>query len=105
MKLREMIASLEASMRPRSAQSSCTSRIRGSGTGCAIGWRAGSKVMPPAEMQIAMLRSLLESEAFENFLAHPVRGAKALFAPGRRVAHGVLDTILHKCPDDGIEEI
>jgi 2-oxoglutarate dehydrogenase E1 component len=51
------------------------------------------------------LRLLLESEAFEVFLHTRYVGQKRFSLQGAESLMVILDTILHRCPGDGIEEI
>jgi 2-oxoglutarate dehydrogenase E1 component len=57
------------------------------------------------EVEIALLRLLLESEAFEVFLHTRYVGQKRFSLQGAESLIVILDTILHLCPDAGIEEI
>src|SRR5205807_902169 len=57
------------------------------------------------EAQIALLRSLLETETFEVFLHTRYVGQKRFSLQGAESLMVILDTILHKCPGVGIEEI
>ena len=57
------------------------------------------------EVQIALLRTLLEAETFETFLHTRYVGQKRFSLQGAESLMVILDTILHKCPQDGIEEI
>ena len=57
------------------------------------------------EVEIAILRLLLESEAFEVFLHTRYVGQKRFSLQGAESIMVILDTILHRCPGDGIEEI
>ncbi len=57
------------------------------------------------EVEIAILRLLLESEAFEVFLHTRYVGQKRFSLQGAESLMVILDTILHRCPGDGIEEI
>ena len=57
------------------------------------------------EVEIALLRLLLESEAFEVFLHTRYVGQKRFSLQGAESLMVILDTILHRCPGDGIEEI
>ena len=62
---------------------------------------------PPAsrEIQIALLRSLLEAETFEVFLHTRYVGQKRFSLQGAEGLMVVLDALLQKCPGDGIVEI
>ena len=57
------------------------------------------------EVQIALLRALLEAELFETFLHTRYVGQKRFSLQGAESLMVILDTILHKCPKSGIEEI
>jgi 2-oxoglutarate dehydrogenase E1 component len=57
------------------------------------------------EAQIAMLRALLEAETFETFLHTRYVGQKRFSLQGAESLMVILDTILRRCPGDGIEEI
>ncbi len=56
-------------------------------------------------VQIALLRALLEAELFETFLHTRYVGQKRFSLQGAESLMVILDTILHKCPAAGIEEI
>src|ERR1700686_110263 len=57
------------------------------------------------EAQIALLRSLLETETFEVFLHTRYVGQKRFSLQGAESLMVILDTILQRCPGVGIEEI
>jgi 2-oxoglutarate dehydrogenase E1 component len=57
------------------------------------------------ETQIAMLRTLLEAETFETFLHTRYVGQKRFSLQGAESLMVILDTILQRCPGEGIEEI
>jgi 2-oxoglutarate dehydrogenase E1 component len=59
----------------------------------------------PRQVKIALLRALLEAESFEIFLHTRYVGQKRFSLQGAEALMVILDTILHKCPTDGIEEI
>jgi len=59
----------------------------------------------PRAVQVALLRALLESELFEMFLHTRYVGQKRFSLQGAETLMVALDTILHKCPDGGVEEI
>ena len=59
----------------------------------------------PKNVQIALLRVLLEAESFETFLHSRYVGQKRFSLQGAESLMVILDTILHKCADVGIEEI
>ena len=107
MTLREMIAALQAIYcRARSARSSCTSRIRECATGCGPD---RSRVRPkrgtPRKCSSRCSRTLLEAETFETFLHTRYVGTKALLAEGAESLMVILDAILQRCPQAGVEEI
>src|SRR6195256_1536862 len=56
-------------------------------------------------VQIALLRALLEAESFETFLHTRYVGQKRFSLQGAESLMVILDTILHKCSEDGVEEI
>src|SRR5438309_6812016 len=60
---------------------------------------------PSPEIQVALLRSLLEAETFEVFLHSSYVGQKRFSLQGAEGLMAILDTLLHKCASDGIEEI
>jgi 2-oxoglutarate dehydrogenase E1 component len=57
------------------------------------------------ETQIALLRTLLEAETFETFLHTRYVGQKRFSLQGAESLMVILDTILQRCPEEGIEEI
>jgi 2-oxoglutarate dehydrogenase E1 component len=59
----------------------------------------------PAAVQIGLLRALLEAESFETFLHTRYVGQKRFSLQGAEALMIILDTILNKCPDAGVEEI
>jgi len=59
----------------------------------------------PRAVQVALLRALLEAESFETFLHTRYVGQKRFSLQGAESLTVILDTILHKCPDGGVEEI
>jgi 2-oxoglutarate dehydrogenase E1 component len=59
----------------------------------------------PRQVQVALLRTLLEAESFEVFLHSRYVGQKRFSLQGAESLMVILDTILHKCPATGIEEI
>ena len=59
----------------------------------------------PRQVQVALLRALLEAESFEIFLHTRYVGQKRFSLQGAESLMVILDTILHKCPGDGVEEI
>ena len=63
------------------------------------------KQSTPAAVQVALLRALLEAESFEIFLHTRYVGQKRFSLQGAETLMVILDTILHKCPEGGVEEI
>src|SRR5438046_5333912 len=59
----------------------------------------------PRQVQVALLRTLLEAESFEVFLHSRYVGQKRFSLQGAESLMVILDTILHQCPAVGIEEI
>jgi len=59
----------------------------------------------PAAVQVALLRALLEAESFEIFLHTRYVGQKRFSLQGSESLMVILDTILHKCTQGGVEEI
>jgi 2-oxoglutarate dehydrogenase E1 component len=57
------------------------------------------------QVEIELLRLLLESEAFEVFLHTRYVGQKRFSLQGAESLMVILDTIVHRCPGAGIEEI
>jgi 2-oxoglutarate dehydrogenase E1 component len=106
MTLREMIALLEriyAGSIGAEFQHIQNTRIRDW-----VRHRLESRISEPPvarETQIALLRSLLEAEMFEVFLHTRYVGQKRFSLQGVEGLMIVLDTLLHKCPGDGVEEI
>src|SRR6266566_5158727 len=64
-----------------------------------------AKAETPRAVQIALLRALLEAESFEVFLHSRYVGQKRFSLQGAEALMVILDTILHKCPGAGVEEI
>jgi 2-oxoglutarate dehydrogenase E1 component len=64
-----------------------------------------AKHQASTQVEIALLRLLLESEAFEVFLHTRYVGQKRFSLQGAESLMVILDTILHRCPSAGIEEI
>src|SRR5205814_48799 len=60
---------------------------------------------PSPEIQVALLRSLLEAETFEVFLHTSYVGQKRFSLQGAEGLMTILDTLLHKCASDGVQEI
>jgi 2-oxoglutarate dehydrogenase E1 component len=63
------------------------------------------KLTTPREVQIALLRALMEAESFEVFLHTRYVGQKRFSLQGAESLMVILDTILHRCPQGGVEEI
>src|SRR5438270_3711355 len=59
----------------------------------------------PRQVKIALLRALLEAESFEVFLHSRYIGQKRFSLQGAESLMVILDTVLHKCPLAGVEEI
>src|SRR5207244_664147 len=59
----------------------------------------------PREVQVALLRALLEAESFETFLHTRYVGQKRLSLQGSESLMVILDMIRHRCPEGGVEEI
>ncbi len=59
----------------------------------------------PRDAQVSLLRALLEAESFETFLHTRYVGQKRFSLQGAEGLMVILDTILQKCPDAGVEEI
>src|SRR5207237_2377538 len=59
----------------------------------------------PRAVQVALLRTLLEAESFETFLHTRYVGQKRFSLQGAESLMVILDTILHTCPEGGVEEI
>src|SRR3989440_1067553 len=57
------------------------------------------------QVKIALLRGLMEAESFEVFLHSRYVGQKRFSIQGAESLMVILDTILHKCPTAGVEEI
>src|SRR5438132_1035104 len=55
--------------------------------------------------RLRLLRALLEAESFEIFLHTRYVGQKRFSLQGSESLMVILDTILHKCPEGGVEEI
>src|SRR5438477_1892664 len=106
MTLREMIALLDqiyASSIGAEFQHIQNTRIREW-----VRHRLESRIFAPSpspEIQVALLRSLLEAETFEVFLHTSYVGQKRFSLQGAEGLMAILDTLLHKCASDGIEEI
>jgi len=63
------------------------------------------KQSTPRAVQIALLRALMEAESFETFLHTRYVGQKRFSLQGAESLMVILDTILHRCPERGVEEI
>src|SRR5947199_5529945 len=59
----------------------------------------------PRQVKIALLRALMEAESFEGFLQSRYVGQKRFSLQGAESLMVILDSILHKCPATGVEEI
>src|SRR5881398_3393490 len=59
----------------------------------------------PRAVQVSLLRALLEAESFEIFLHTRYVGQKRFSLQGAESLMVILDTILHRCPEGGVEEI
>src|SRR5579864_63862 len=59
----------------------------------------------PRQLKIALLRALMEAEAFEGFLHSRYVGQKRFSLQGAESLMVILESILHKCPATGVEEI
>jgi 2-oxoglutarate dehydrogenase E1 component len=59
----------------------------------------------PRQVKSAILRALMEAEAFETFLHSRYVGQKRFSLQGAESLLVILDSILHKCPTVGVEEI
>ncbi|MBX6325178.1 MAG: 2-oxoglutarate dehydrogenase E1 component [Chthoniobacterales bacterium] len=66
--------------------------------------RPHKRATPPA-VQLALLRALLEAESFEVFLHTRYVGQKRFSLQGAESLMVILDSILHRCPEGGVEEI
>src|SRR6266705_5915582 len=63
------------------------------------------KYSTPRQVQLALLRTLMEAESFELFLHSRYVGQKRFSLQGAESLMVILDTILHKCAAVGVEEI
>src|SRR5229473_4330667 len=63
------------------------------------------KYSTPRQVQLALLRTLMEADSFEVFLHTRYVGQKRFSLQGAESLMVILDTILHKCVHDGVEEI
>ncbi|HET9418174.1 MAG TPA: 2-oxoglutarate dehydrogenase E1 component [Chthoniobacterales bacterium] len=63
------------------------------------------KYSTPRQVQVAVLRALMEAESFEIFLHSRYVGQKRFSIQGAESLMVILDSILHKCPAVGVEEI
>src|SRR5256714_11740548 len=59
----------------------------------------------PRQVKIALLRALMEAESFEGFLHSRYVGQKRFSLQGAESLLVILDSLLHKCPTVGVEEI
>ena len=64
-----------------------------------------NKYSTPRQTQIALLRTLMEAESFEVFLQSRYVGQKRFSLQGAESLMVILDTILHHCQRQKIEEI
>src|SRR5213082_1683073 len=60
---------------------------------------------PSSEIQVALLRALLEAETFVVFLHSSYVGQKRFSLQGAEGLMVIIDTLLHKSAGDGVEEI
>src|ERR1700726_2299337 len=63
------------------------------------------KYSPPRQVQVALLRTLMEADSFEVFLHSRYVGQKRFSLQGAESLMVILDTILHKCPPAAVEEV
>src|SRR6267378_2299812 len=63
------------------------------------------KYSTPRQVQVALLRTLMEADSFEVFLHSRYVGQKRFSLQGAESLMVILDTILHKCPAAAVEEI
>jgi 2-oxoglutarate dehydrogenase E1 component len=63
------------------------------------------KYSTPRQVQVAVLRALMEAESFEVFLHSRYVGQKRFSLQGAEALMVILDTLLHKCPPSSVEEI
>src|SRR3984893_11749236 len=63
------------------------------------------KYSTPRQVQVAVLRTLMEADSFEVFLHSRYVGQKRFSLQGAESLMVILDTILHKCPSAAVEEI
>src|ERR1700730_12780562 len=59
----------------------------------------------PRQVKIGLLRALMEAESFEGFLQSRYVGQKRFSLQGAESLMVILDSIVHKCAVDGVEEI
>src|SRR4029077_13400998 len=59
----------------------------------------------PRRTKIGLLRALMEAESFEGFLHSRYVGQKRFSLQGAESLMVILDSIVHKCAVDGVEEI
>jgi 2-oxoglutarate dehydrogenase E1 component len=59
----------------------------------------------PRQVKIGLLRALMEAESFEGFLQSRYVGQKRFSLQGAESLMVVLDSVLHKCVADAVEEI
>src|SRR6202163_1431977 len=63
------------------------------------------KYSTPRQVQVALLRTLMEADSFEVFLHSRYVGQKRFSLQGAESLMVILDTILHKCPPAAVEEV
>ncbi|HEV2965710.1 MAG TPA: thiamine pyrophosphate-dependent enzyme, partial [Chthoniobacterales bacterium] len=59
----------------------------------------------PRQVKVGILRALMEAESFEGFLHSRYVGQKRFSLQGAESLMVILDSIVHKCAVDGVEEI
>src|SRR5262249_51391779 len=64
-----------------------------------------AKHSTPPPVKLGILRALMEAESFEGFLHSRYVGQKRFSLQGAESLMVILDSILHKCASDGVEEI
>ena len=93
-------------MPTQSDRSSCIFRIRTSANGSGGNWKhVLTNIQRLVRSKSRCLRALLEAESFEIFLHTRYVGQKRFSLQGAETLMVALETILHKCPDGGVEEI
>ena len=71
----------------------------------AVGDRDRTSIRPPRQCRWRCCGRYLKSESFEIFLHTRYVGQKRFSLQGAESLMVILDTILHKCPEGGVEEI